>query len=74
MGKHQPTKDTVIDWTFVEKSLTRLKHTVLVQLTEESGPNLLLREAYEHLQLPIVATECHLYSTHEEQMRWFSEM
>ena len=49
-------------------------HTVLVQLTEESGPNLLLREAYEHLQLPIAVTECHLYSTREEQMRWFSEM
>ena len=49
-------------------------HTVLVQLNEESGPSLLLREAYEHLQLPIAVTECHLRSTREEQMRWFNEM
>jgi dTDP-4-dehydrorhamnose reductase len=48
--------------------------TVLVPLKEESGPYLLLREAYEHLQLPIAVTECHLHSTREEQMRWFNEM
>jgi dTDP-4-dehydrorhamnose reductase len=34
----------------------------------------LLKEAYEHLQLPIAVTECHLHSTREEQMRWFNEM
>jgi dTDP-4-dehydrorhamnose reductase len=49
-------------------------HTVLVPLEEESGPYLLLKEAYEHLQLPIAVTECHLHSTREEQMRWFNEM
>ncbi|MDB5192857.1 MAG: dTDP-4-dehydrorhamnose reductase [Segetibacter sp.] len=49
-------------------------HTVLVPLKEESGPAVLLREAYEHLQLPLAITECHLHSTREEQMRWFNEM
>ena len=49
-------------------------YTVLVKLSEESGPGLLLREAYEHLQLPIAVTECHLYSTRQEQMRWFNQM
>lgn len=48
--------------------------TVLVPLKEESGPYVLLKEAYEHLQLPIAITECHLHSTREEQMRWFNEM
>ncbi|HEX8462773.1 MAG TPA: dTDP-4-dehydrorhamnose reductase [Segetibacter sp.] len=49
-------------------------HTVLVPLKEESGPAVLLREAYDHLQLPLAITECHLHSTREEQMRWFNEM
>lgn len=49
-------------------------HTVLVPLKEESGPSVLLREAYEHLKLPLAITECHLHSTREEQMRWFNEM
>lgn len=49
-------------------------HTVLVALKEETGPAVLLREAYEHLKLPIAITECHLHSTREEQMRWFNEM
>lgn len=49
-------------------------HTVLVPFKEESGPAVLLREAYEHLQLPLAITECHLHSTREEQMRWFNEM
>jgi dTDP-4-dehydrorhamnose reductase len=48
--------------------------TVLIPLKEESGPYLLLKEAYEHLQLPLAITECHLHSTREEQMRWFNEM
>jgi dTDP-4-dehydrorhamnose reductase len=48
--------------------------TVLVPLKEESGPYVLLKEAYEHLGLPIAITECHLHSTREEQMRWFNEM
>ena len=48
--------------------------TVRVPLTEESGPYVLFKEAYEHVQLPIAITECHLHCTREEQMRWFHEM
>lgn len=48
--------------------------TVKVPLKEESGPAVLLREAWEHLQLPIAITECHLHSTREDQMRWFNTM
>lgn len=48
--------------------------TVKVPLPEESGPAVLLREAWEHLQLPLVITECHLHSTREDQMRWFHTM
>ncbi|HEX8333782.1 MAG TPA: dTDP-4-dehydrorhamnose reductase [Segetibacter sp.] len=49
-------------------------HTVLVPLKEKSGISVLLKEAYEHLNLPLAITECHLHSTREEQMRWFNEI
>lgn len=48
--------------------------TVKVKLSEPSGPAVLLKEAWKHIQLPIAITECHLHSTREEQMRWFHEM
>lgn len=48
--------------------------TVRVQLPTESGPYILIREAWERLRLPLAITECHLHSTREEQMRWFNEM
>ena len=48
--------------------------TARVPLTEENGPKLLIREAWERLGLPIAITECHLYSTRDEQMRWFHRM
>jgi dTDP-4-dehydrorhamnose reductase len=48
--------------------------TVKVPMTVEHGPALLLKEAWEHLQLPIAITECHLHSTREDQMRWFNMM
>jgi dTDP-4-dehydrorhamnose reductase len=48
--------------------------TVKVPLEEASGPVSLLREAWEHLQLPIAITECHLHSTREDQLRWFHAM
>ena len=48
--------------------------TVKVPLREESGPAVLLREAWTHLQLPMAITECHLHSTREDQMRWFHTM
>jgi dTDP-4-dehydrorhamnose reductase len=47
---------------------------VRVQIAEENGPKLLIREAWERLGLPIAITECHLYSTRDEQMRWFHQM
>ncbi len=45
--------------------------TVKVPLCEESGPAVLLREAWAHLQLPIAITECHMHSPREDQLRWF---
>jgi dTDP-4-dehydrorhamnose reductase len=48
--------------------------TVKVPLKEENGPALLLKEAWEHLQIPLAITECHLHSTREDQMRWFNTM
>lgn len=48
--------------------------TVKVPMTVENGPALLLREAWEHLQIPLAITECHLHSTREDQMRWFHTM
>lgn len=47
---------------------------VRVPVITESGPEVLLREAFEHLRLPIAVTECHLHCTREEQMRWFHGM
>ncbi|GGB82175.1 family 1 glycosylhydrolase [Dyadobacter sediminis] len=47
---------------------------VRVPLLAESGPKLLIREAWERLGIPIAITECHLYSTRDEQMRWFCQM
>lgn len=47
---------------------------VKVHMKEENGPALLLREAWQHLQLPLAITECHLHSTREDQMRWFNVM
>ncbi|HEX2532341.1 MAG TPA: family 1 glycosylhydrolase [Chitinophagaceae bacterium] len=47
---------------------------VKVPMTEPNGPALLLQEAYEHLQIPLAITECHLHSTREDQMRWFNMM
>ncbi len=49
-------------------------HTALVKLNKKSGPDLLLREAYEHLQLPIAITECHLCDTNDKQVQWFNAM
>lgn len=48
--------------------------TVKVPLKEENGPAVLLREAWEHLKIPLAITECHLHSTREDQMRWFNVM
>ncbi|MCE7067037.1 family 1 glycosylhydrolase [Dyadobacter sp. CY326] len=45
-----------------------------VRLDEPTGPGVLIREAWERLGLPMTITECHLYSTREEQMRWLKQM
>jgi len=47
---------------------------VRVPYQHETGPAVLIREAWKRLQLPIAVTECHLHCTREEQMRWFNEM
>lgn len=48
--------------------------TVWVPMKEENGPAVLLKDAWEHLQIPLAITECHLHSTREDQMRWFHNM
>ena len=38
------------------------------------GPAALLHECWDRFRLPIVITECHLWSTREEQLRWLTEV
>jgi dTDP-4-dehydrorhamnose reductase len=40
-------------------------------MEEPTGAAVLLREAWDHLQLPLAVTECHLHCSGEEQARWF---
>ena len=47
---------------------------VRVQLTEESGLKVLLREAWDRFKLPLALTEVHLGCTREEQIRWFASV
>jgi dTDP-4-dehydrorhamnose reductase len=47
---------------------------VRVGMDEPTGAAVLLREAWDHLQLPLAVTECHLHCTNEEQARWFHSM
>jgi dTDP-4-dehydrorhamnose reductase len=49
-------------------------HTALVKMEEASGAYYLIKEAWARLQLPIAITECHLYSSREDQMRWFYDI
>ena len=46
---------------------------VRVNLKEESGLEILLREAWQRFRLPMAMTEVHLHCTREEQLRWFKE-
>ncbi len=48
--------------------------TVKAALPTEGGPAILLKEAWEHLRIPLAITECHLHSPREDQMRWFNVM
>lgn len=47
---------------------------VRVPYQHETGPKVLITEAWERLKLPIAITECHLHCAREEQIRWFYEM
>lgn len=44
---------------------------VRVQLEEETGLEVLLREAWERFKKPIAVTEVHIHCHREEQLRWF---
>jgi dTDP-4-dehydrorhamnose reductase len=44
---------------------------VRVELEEETGIKVLLREAWERYRKPIAVTEVHLHCHREEQLRWF---
>lgn len=44
---------------------------VRVDIEEETGVEILLKEAWERYTKPIAITEVHLHSHREEQLRWF---
>ena len=43
---------------------------IRVAAVEIDGARKLLKEAWERYKLPIAITECHLYCTREDQLRW----
>jgi dTDP-4-dehydrorhamnose reductase len=45
---------------------------VRVELEEETGIKVLLKEAWERFQQPMAITEVHLHCHREEQLRWFT--
>lgn len=47
---------------------------VRVELDEETGIEVLLREAWDRYKKPIAITEVHLHCTREEQLRWFKQV
>lgn len=47
---------------------------VRVNIEEETGIDVLLKEAWQRYQQPIAITEVHLHCTREEQMRWFKHV
>lgn len=74
---------------FLDSRLTRYpKHThggngyhayadveaVRVDLKEETGIEVLLKEAWERYQKPIAVTEVHLHCHREDQLRWFNHV
>lgn len=46
----------------------------LVRMEEPCGPVALLKEAWEHLQLPMAITECHLNGPCEHQSEWINHV
>ncbi|MGN6164057.1 MAG: sugar nucleotide-binding protein [Flavisolibacter sp.] len=47
---------------------------VRVELDEDTGIEVLLREAWNRYQQPMAVTEVHLHSHREEQLRWFKQV
>ncbi|MGI4750304.1 MAG: family 1 glycosylhydrolase [Janthinobacterium lividum] len=47
---------------------------VRMPYAKETGPLVLIREAWQRFGLPIAITECHIHCTREEQMRWFNDL
>jgi dTDP-4-dehydrorhamnose reductase len=47
---------------------------VRVELEEETGIEVLLKEAWDRYQKPLAVTEVHLHSHREEQLRWFKHI
>jgi dTDP-4-dehydrorhamnose reductase len=47
---------------------------VRVELEEETGLGILLKEAWNRYQKPLAITEVHLHSHREEQLRWFKHV
>jgi dTDP-4-dehydrorhamnose reductase len=47
---------------------------VRVELKEESGIEVLLKEAWQRYQKPMAVTEVHLHCHREEQLRWFQHV
>ena len=47
---------------------------VRVELEEETGLEVLLKEAWGRYQKPMAVTEVHLHSHREEQLRWFKHV
>jgi dTDP-4-dehydrorhamnose reductase len=47
---------------------------VRVDIEEETGVAVLLKEAWERYHQPIAVTEVHLHCTREEQLRWFKHV
>ena len=47
---------------------------VRVEVEEQTGIEVLLKEAWERYRKPIAITEVHLHCTREEQLRWFKEV
>ncbi len=53
---------------YVDTEAVRVNHGF------ETGVDILLKEAYQRLNLPIALTEIHINCTREEQMRWFHQI
>ena len=47
---------------------------VRIELKEESGVEVLLKEAWQRYQKPIAVTEVHLHCHREDQVRWFKQV